>query len=203
MNPNPIQIDVIPQAGPNRLQDRRVRPDLRVAVHARLRGGNSGEGGILDRCVAVPAVEANPANVMGVTELDRLLDDFVLPSHPPGAHQGEDDPSTGQRQGQKGRETHAGGGIGATREKLAHSRLRKRPKAYIDPWLDNRLVSAENEPPIDVRSAALEPKAPRRAHRPGEIPVRLYNVKHFTILSNYATADGRPAVRVLEAPRES
>ena len=75
--------------------------------------------------MAIPAVESDAADVVSVTELDRLLDHLMLSSYPPGPHQGEYDPSARQHQGQKGRETHAGGGVGAAREKLTHSRLQK------------------------------------------------------------------------------
>jgi hypothetical protein len=43
--------------------------------------------------VTVAAVEAHAADVVGVAELDRLLDELVLPGDPARPHQHEDDPA--------------------------------------------------------------------------------------------------------------
>ena len=48
--------------------------------------------------MTVAAVEADATDVVRVAELDGLLDELVLLGDPPGAHQGEDDPSTGEHQ---------------------------------------------------------------------------------------------------------
>ena len=69
---------VVAEAGAHRLENRRVAPDLRVAVHARLGRRNVREGGLLDRRVAVAAIDAHAADVMGVAELNRLLDEVAL-----------------------------------------------------------------------------------------------------------------------------
>ena len=78
-------VDARPLEGPFRrenwrdwLQNGRVAPDLRMAVHARLGGGDVGEGGFLDRRVAIAAIESHAADVMGVAELDRLFDEIAL-----------------------------------------------------------------------------------------------------------------------------
>ena len=73
----PVQGRVVAETGPDRLQDRRLRPDLRVAVHAGLGRRNVGKGRLFDRRVAVPAVDPHAADVVGVTELDRLLDERI------------------------------------------------------------------------------------------------------------------------------
>ena len=75
---DPGQGLVVAKTGPHRLQNGRVIPDLRVAVHARLGRGDVGEGGFLDRRVAIPAIESHAADVMGVAELDRLFDEIAL-----------------------------------------------------------------------------------------------------------------------------
>jgi len=96
-----------------------------MAVHAGLRWRDSSKRRILHGGVAVPAVEADATDVMRVAELDRLFDERMLLGHPPGPHQGKDDPSTSEHQAQDHRQAHAGCGVGAAREELAHSRLRK------------------------------------------------------------------------------
>src|SRR5208282_130175 len=55
-------------AGADRFQERRVGPDLRVAVHAGLGGRNAGEARSLDRRVAIAAVNAESGDVMLVAE---------------------------------------------------------------------------------------------------------------------------------------
>lgn len=57
----------------NGLQVRRVRPDLRVAVHARPSRGDSRERSFLDGRVTVAAIDAVIAYVMFVAELNGLL----------------------------------------------------------------------------------------------------------------------------------
>src|SRR5437016_8218443 len=49
-----------------------VGPDSRVAGHAGFGGGETGEVGILDGCVAVAAVDPKAADVVIVTEGNRL-----------------------------------------------------------------------------------------------------------------------------------
>ena len=78
------------------LEEGAGRPDLRVAVHAGLRGRHVGERRGLDRRVAVPAVDAQPAHVVRVRELDRLRDVRVGAGGPVGPH---DDGRRGPEQG--------------------------------------------------------------------------------------------------------
>jgi hypothetical protein len=47
--------------------------------------------------VAVAAIESFAADVMGVAELDGLLDDFVLFRQPGRAHQNEEQPAAQHR----------------------------------------------------------------------------------------------------------
>ena len=60
------------EALPHRLQHRRVRPDLRVAVHARLGRRNAGKARVLHRRVAVAAIDAQSRHVVLVAERHRL-----------------------------------------------------------------------------------------------------------------------------------
>ena len=62
-----------PEAVAHRLEERAVREDLRMAVHARLGRRDARKRRILDRGVAVPAVDAVAGDVPFVAELDRLL----------------------------------------------------------------------------------------------------------------------------------
>src|SRR5262249_54788364 len=57
----------------HRLEKRAVGEDLRVAVHAGLGRRNAGEGGFLDRGMAVAAVDAVAGDVPLVAELNRLF----------------------------------------------------------------------------------------------------------------------------------
>ena len=70
------------EARPNRLQERRIRKNLRMAIHAGLGGRNPCETRLLDRRVTVAAVDAVACHVSFVTELDRLLARDVLPRDP-------------------------------------------------------------------------------------------------------------------------
>ena len=65
------------EAGTDRLQKLRIRPNLRMAAHARLRGGKSGEGGSLNRSVAVAAIDAIVGNVVLVAERNRLVAGYI------------------------------------------------------------------------------------------------------------------------------
>jgi hypothetical protein len=78
VHPGPLEGRVVTETGPHRLQDRRLIPHLRMAVHAGFRGRNVGKRRFLDGGVAVPAIDAHAANVMSVAELDWLVDVDVL-----------------------------------------------------------------------------------------------------------------------------
>src|SRR5262249_40417863 len=66
----------------HRLEERAVREELRVAVHARLGRRNARERRLLDRRVAVAAVDAVARDVPLVAELDRLLARGARLRHP-------------------------------------------------------------------------------------------------------------------------
>src|SRR5579871_1301283 len=68
----PFERLAAPETGSHRLQDLCVRPNLRVAAHADFRGRNAGEGGRLNRGVAIPAIDPVVGNVMLVAEGDWL-----------------------------------------------------------------------------------------------------------------------------------
>jgi hypothetical protein len=68
VDPRPLQRFSAAIAGSHRLEQLRVGPDLRVAVHAGLGRWNSGKARRLTRGVTVTAVNAKPRNVMLMTE---------------------------------------------------------------------------------------------------------------------------------------
>src|SRR6185503_15122315 len=61
-----------PEAGAHRLQVWAIRPDLGVAVDARLARRNARTGRLLDRGVAVAAIDTELTGVVLVAELDGL-----------------------------------------------------------------------------------------------------------------------------------
>src|SRR5206468_473258 len=63
VNPSPLNGAVGTEALAHRLQEGTVRENLRVTVHARLGRRNAGKGGVLDRCVAIAAIDAVAADV--------------------------------------------------------------------------------------------------------------------------------------------
>src|SRR6185503_787146 len=120
---DPLHRLVFAEAGAHRLEDRRRLPDLRVAVHARLRGRDPGEGRGLNRCVAIPAVNPIVEHVMEMAELHRLLDVLLRTGHVRGAAKEHREPDQPSDQQEDARETDLGKGVGASMENLGHRRL--------------------------------------------------------------------------------
>ena len=73
VNPGPFDRLARSPALTNRFEVRAVGPDLRVAVHASLRRRNTRVAELLDRCVAVAAINSVIADVVLVAELNGLL----------------------------------------------------------------------------------------------------------------------------------
>ena len=71
----------------HRLKHGRARPYLGVAVHAGLGGRNAGKAGLLDRGVAVTAVNAQTTDVMLVAERRSLHSRLILAGDVGGALQ--------------------------------------------------------------------------------------------------------------------
>src|SRR5438046_26627 len=101
-----------------------------MAIHARLSGRDAGKRRFLDGGVAVSAVDAFAADMAHVAELERLLDELVLPGDPGRSHQGQDDPACDGQEREQSDETRTGEGVGASRKQLTHSRA-EAPLAYI------------------------------------------------------------------------
>src|SRR5208337_4371333 len=79
VDPRPFQRPTGAETFADRLQISRVRPNLRVAVHAGLGRRNPGEARLLHRAVTVAAVDAQPGHVVLMAEGDglRLSDSSV------------------------------------------------------------------------------------------------------------------------------
>jgi hypothetical protein len=121
MNARPLDRAIRAEALAHRRQHGAVRPDLRMAVHADLGCGYAGERARLDGGVAVTAIDAVVADVMLMTERNRLDTsdaDFsdigrLVDSRECG------DQSNDQEDGTK--DTELGDGIGAGMKDLRHS----------------------------------------------------------------------------------
>ena len=72
VDPGPHQRLAAAETLAHRLQQRRSRPDLRVAVHAGFGRRNAGKAGSLDRSVAIAAIDAQARHVVLVAEGHRL-----------------------------------------------------------------------------------------------------------------------------------
>ena len=70
----PLQRLPAEKALAHRFEHGALRPDLRMAVHARLSGGHASKGGVFDGRVAVAAIDAVVGHVVLVTERNRLFD---------------------------------------------------------------------------------------------------------------------------------
>ena len=72
MNARPLKGLPRSEAGTDRFEKLRIRPNLRVAAHARLRGRKTGKRGCLDQSVAIAAIDAVIAYVVLMAEFDWL-----------------------------------------------------------------------------------------------------------------------------------
>ena len=73
VDPGPLQRDLIAKAGPHGFEHGGLGPDLRMAGHAGLRGGDASEGTCLNRGVAVATVDAHTRDVVFVAKRHRLV----------------------------------------------------------------------------------------------------------------------------------
>src|SRR5688572_6306832 len=120
---NPVERGVVAEARAHRLEDRAVRPQLRMAVHTGLGRRNSGERRRFHRRVTVAAIDPVVADVMRVAELKRLFDEFVGARHVRRTPEDHD-----ERDGAACQEQYAGNtdfreGVRAAIEDLRHRRL--------------------------------------------------------------------------------
>ena len=108
------------EAGADRFEERAVGEDLRMAVHARLGRRNAREGGVLDRRVAVAAVDAIAGDVALVAELDRLFARDVRLGHPGRAVDRVGEPEQAGDDEDGAEDADTGDRVGAAMKDLRH-----------------------------------------------------------------------------------
>ena len=121
---DPVERPIVAEAGADRFEVRAVRPDLRVAVDAGLGGRNAGRRRHLHRRMAIPAVDADAARVMLVTELDRLLDELIRRRDDVRSLKRENHPAEAEHQQKQRDQAGSRPGVGAFWEYLRHAFLR-------------------------------------------------------------------------------
>src|SRR5205814_1244732 len=99
-----------------------IRPDSRVAGHARFGGGEAGEVGVLDGCVAVAAVDPKAADVVIVTEGNRLVAREADVGHPGGALHLVGDPDNSRDDEERAENARLGEGIESRMKNAGHAR---------------------------------------------------------------------------------
>src|SRR4051812_25765683 len=82
VNTSPLDRLLIAEARTHWFEHGRVRPDLRVAVHASLGRRNAGKTGSFNGGVTVAAIDALAANVMGMAKGYGLFRPDTLLGHP-------------------------------------------------------------------------------------------------------------------------
>src|SRR5512140_2117078 len=75
---HPVQRLMLRETVANRLQDGRIRPDLRMTGHANMRWRKSGKCVALNACMAIPTIETQSANMMFMAERHWLSGHDVL-----------------------------------------------------------------------------------------------------------------------------
>ena len=120
VNTIPLEGDVFLKACANGLEDRGVRPNLRMAGHAGLRRRYSCKSRGLYRRVTVPAIQPDPADVMLVAERNGLFSrhfnacDIRRPIHR------EHQPYDCGNHKNRAKNTDASDRVGAAMEGLSH-----------------------------------------------------------------------------------
>ena len=121
----PLNRAACAEAFAHRFEERAVREDLRVAVHARLGGRNPREPGVFDGGMAVAAVDAVACDVAFVAELNRLFARDPRLGHPRGAvHFGEQAEEGGDEE-HGAEDADPGNRVGAAMEDLRHRSVRR------------------------------------------------------------------------------
>jgi len=120
---NPIPFDglILLHAGQQGIQHSGVPPQLRVAVHTDFRGRDAGEGFLFDGRVAIAAIDSNIADVVSMTEGNRLWlrdSDF---GHIRRTHPSPQSANNGCDQEDHAENAHASDGIRARVKNLRHT----------------------------------------------------------------------------------
>jgi Protein of unknown function (DUF433) len=120
VDPRPLNRPARAKAVAHRFQNRAFGPNLRVAIHADFRAGDSRKGLGLDRSVAIAAIDPIIAHVMLMAELNRLgASDVSLGGigRPIDLSHDPDDPGEDEDCSEN---TELGKGIGAGMKNLGH-----------------------------------------------------------------------------------
>ena len=120
-------MDAVPRDGlsrpvtrADRLEHRAVNPDLGVTAHAGVCRRNPGKRTRLDRCMTVPAVNAELAGVVLMAKLDRLFSRYTYVRGVPGAFEGHNQPDPSSCQQEDHSEADQSNRIRRTRKYLGH-----------------------------------------------------------------------------------
>src|SRR3989338_4235505 len=158
---------VSPEAFAHRLERGRVRPDLRVAVHAGLGGRDTGEGALFNRGVAVAAVNPHAADVVLVAEGDGLGERDVRLGDVVGAVHRLQPPGCPAQQEHKSEDARLRDSVRAAMEDLRHS-LSPTPAALAGPEPRARVLEkrSRQETTHRARAGARYQKVRRAARCP-------------------------------------
>lgn len=164
-----------------RLEHRGVREDLRVAGHARFRGRNACEIALLDRRVAIPAINAIVTNVARMAERDRLV--AANPHHRDGGRVVEE-PKDGTQYKKSRRtedQTRPGDRVGTWTEDLCHGTfpLSVTRATEIAPQLSPYLPFVKRllQPaPLGISGVGYSLKSSSQTH---QIPIRIRQTCEF------------------------
>src|SRR6185436_12477171 len=135
VDPRPLERAVFTETGANRLEDRGVGPDPRVAVHAGLGRRNIGERRLLHRRMTVAAVDAHGADVMRMAELHGLIAGQALAGHVAGPRDRDYDPAEEGDKDQQTQDAQPGIDIRGAGKYLTHRlviRTVRNSKSYIE-----------------------------------------------------------------------
>jgi hypothetical protein len=123
---DPFDRFVVSQTFTDRLEDGSLGPDLGMTVHARLRRRNACERGLLDRSVAIAAIDPESFDVMFVAERNRLSARDISLCDVRGAVDLEDEPPESRNEKQEPEDADPSNRVGAAMKDLRHVLCRPR-----------------------------------------------------------------------------
>src|SRR5579862_2431050 len=120
VDPRPLDAAIAAEAGAHRLEVRAVRENLRMTIHAGPRRRDAGKRRVLDRGVAVPAVETVAGDVPLVAELNRLFARDARLRHPRRTIDFREESEQAGDEEHGAKNTDAGDGVRAAMKNLRH-----------------------------------------------------------------------------------
>ena len=121
VDPYPPQRPLFAEAGAHRLEIRTRRPNLRVTIDTGLGRRNACRGRHFDRRMAVAAIDADPAHMMLMRELNRLFDKLVRRSHEIRTLKERNQPTKRQHEKKNANEARTRPGISGLGKDLRHT----------------------------------------------------------------------------------